>query len=110
MQKKVVQIEKENIGSENIISMGSEDGKRLEAELKRVKTMDDELDKVAFGLKLGICSDSMEFKCMDLVAEEVQIWILNTWILNTGGGESRKKAQKKKSEKYYFMETTKAQN
>ena len=72
MQKKVVQIEKENIGSENIISMGSEDGKRLEAELIRVKTMDDGLGKdlVAFGLKLGICSDSMEFECMDLVAEE----------------------------------------
>jgi hypothetical protein len=32
--------------------------------------MDDELDKVAFGLKLGICSDSMEFECMDLLAEE----------------------------------------
>ncbi len=31
MQKKGVQIEKENIGSENIISMGSEDGRRLEA-------------------------------------------------------------------------------
>ena len=31
LQKKVVQIEKENIGSENIISMGSEDGRRLEA-------------------------------------------------------------------------------
>ncbi len=30
MQKKGVQIEKENIGSENI-SMGSEDGRRLEA-------------------------------------------------------------------------------
>ena len=70
MQKKVVQIEKENIGSENIISMGSEDGKRLEAELKRVKTMDDGLGKdlVAFGLKLGICSDSMEFE-----------WNLNVW-------------------------------
>ena len=38
------------------------------AELIRVKTMDDELDKVAFGLKLGICSDSMEFE-----------WKLNVW-------------------------------
>ncbi len=65
MQKKGVQIEKENIGSENIISMGSEDGRRLEAgklgwkiaydgegaELIRVKTMDGGLGKdlVAFG-------------------------------------------------------------
>ncbi len=42
------------------------------AELIRVKTMDGGLGKdlVAFGLKLGICSDSMEFECMDLVAEE----------------------------------------
>ena len=61
--------------------------------------------KVAFGLKLGVCSDSMEFECMDLVAEEGCADMDSQYR-----GESRKKAQKKKTEKYYFMATTKAQN
>ena len=82
MQKKVVQIEKENIGSENIILWEAKTEGDLKqgswvdkiaydgegAELIRVKTMDDELDKVAFGLKLGICSDSMDFE-----------WNSNVW-------------------------------
>ena len=76
MQKKIVQKEKENIGSENIILWEAKTEGDLKqgswvdkiaydgegAELIRVKTMDDELDKGAFGLKLGICSDSMEFE------------------------------------------------
>ena len=60
------------------------------AELIRIETMDDSLDKVAFGLKLGVCSDSMEFECMDLVAEEGCADMDSQYR-----GESRKKAQKK---------------
>jgi hypothetical protein len=37
MKKKVVQIEKENIGSENIFSMGSEDGRQLEEGLTKLR-------------------------------------------------------------------------
>ncbi len=61
------------------------------AELIRVKTMDGGLGKdlVAFGLKLGICSDSMEFECMDLVAEEGCAGMDSQY-------RGRKKAQKEK--------------
>jgi hypothetical protein len=62
--------------------------------LIRVKTMDDELDKVAFGLKLGICSDSVEFEwnsnvCTSLQKNDVQVWILNT------GGKAETRRRKK---------------